>query len=260
MAEQFLSRLNKMEESINQLGETLKRMITILGTVTEIKSEVRGAKDEILQALANKPATTSSTAASVDNTDEYAKMVVQEVGAVRVFVQESIESLKKDMMGLLNEMFTTFEEAISAQTPVAPAPAPAPQPVSKPNPVVQAPAPVPEPEPTPAPTPAPVETLYEPAPEFGSSLPLDRAMKIADQLEIVLNSLKMGCIAGEVLDIMTEAKAEILRVVPSDPIMVKMDKGVGTVSAYPKRKELQARDILKLKKYLKDEIPKYRPA
>ena len=55
MAEQFLSRLNKMEDSINQLGETLKRMITILGTVTEIKSEVRTAKDEIIQALANSP-------------------------------------------------------------------------------------------------------------------------------------------------------------------------------------------------------------
>ena len=85
MAEQFLSRLNKMEESINQLGETLKRMITILGTVTEIKSEVRTAKDEILQALANMPAA-APAAAPDDNTDEYANMVVQEVGAVRVFV------------------------------------------------------------------------------------------------------------------------------------------------------------------------------
>jgi hypothetical protein len=39
-----------------------------------------------------------------------------------------------------------------------------------------------------------------------------------------------------------------------------MDKWAGVVSAYPKRKELQARDILKLKKDLKAEIPKYRPA
>ena len=51
-----------------------------------------------------------------------------------------------------------------------------------------------------------------------------------------------------------------MKIVPSDPIMVKMDRWIGTVSAYPKRHELQARDILKLKKDLKTEIPKYRPA
>ena len=62
MAEQFLSRLNQIEDSINQLGETLKRMITILGSVTEMKSDIRGAKDEILQALANLPAPTAAGA------------------------------------------------------------------------------------------------------------------------------------------------------------------------------------------------------
>jgi len=236
-----------MEDSINQLGETLKRMITILGTVTEIKSEVRQAKDEILQALANMPSAAPSAAPPIDNTDEYAKMVVQEVGAVRVFVQESVESLKNDMMGLLKEMAIGLETAASAPPPVAPAPAPAP-----------APTPVPEPEPAPAP--APVEIPAEPVAAASSSIPPDRAMKVADQLDIILKSLKMGCVAGKVLDIMTDAKAEIMKIVPSDPIMVKMDKWAGTVSAYPKRKELQARDILKLKKDLKTEIPKYRPA
>ena len=251
MAEQFLSRLNKMEDSINQLGETLKRMITILGTVTEIKSEVRTAKDEILQALANMPSAAPSAPAPIDNTDEYAKMVVQEVGAVRVFVEESVESLKNDMMGLLNEMIVSLDKAVSAPPPVAPAPAPA-----------AAPTPVPEPAPTPAPEPAqaPVETPAAPAAAMSSSISPDRAMKVADQLDIILKSLKMGCVAGKVLDIMTDAKAEIMKIVPSDPIMVKMDKWAGTVSAYPKRKELQARDILKLKKDLKTEIPKYRPA
>jgi len=253
MAEQFLSRLNKMEESINQLGETLKRMITILSTVTEIKSEVRTAKEEILQALTKMPSAAPSAPGPVDNTDEYAKMVIQEVGSVRVFVQESVESLKKDIIGLLNEMFTTFEEAISTQPPVAPAPAPTPAPAP-------APTPIPESAPTPAPTPAPEVAPEEPAVEFSPSISPDRAMKIADQLDTILQSLKMGCIAGDVLDTMTEAKAEIMNIVPSDPIMVKMDKWAGTVSAYPKRKELQARDILKLKKDLKAEIPKYRPA
>ncbi len=245
MAEQFLSRLNQMEASINQLGETLKRMITILGTVTEIKSEVRIAKDEIIKALANLPSAAPAQPV-VDNADEYAKMVYQEVGAVRVFVQESMESLKNDMIGLLNEMVTSIEASAAKAPPAAPA-APAP---------VETPAPAP----TPVPTPAPVEAPPVAAAPAPSSIPADRAMQVADQLEIILKSLKMGCVAGKVLDTMSEARTEIEKIVPSDPIMVKMDKWAGTVSNYPKRKELQARDILKIKKDIKEEIPKYRPA
>lgn len=252
MAEQFLSRLNKMEDSINQLGETLKRMITILGTVTEIKSEVRAAKDEILQALANLP---SAAPAVTDNTDEFAKMVIQEVGAVRVFVQESVESLKNDMMELLNEMVASLEAAASSPPPVAPVPTPVAAPAPTPEPVS---APVAAPAPTP--TPAPVEYAAQPVAQDSTSVSADRAMKVADQLEIILNSLKMGCVSGDILDTMNEVKAEIMKIVPSDPIMVKLDKWAGTVSSYPKRKELQARDVIKLKKDLKGEIPKYRPA
>ena len=247
MAEQFLSRLNQMEASINQLGETLKRMITILGTVTEIKSEVRIAKDEIIQALANLPSAAPAQPV-VDNADEYAKMVYQEVGAVRVFVQESMESLKNDMIGLLTEMVTSIEASAAKAPPAAPA-APTPAPVETPAPA-----------PTPAPTPAPVEAPPVAAAPAFSSIPADRAMQVADQLEIILKSLKMGCVAGKVLDTMSEARTEIEKIVPSDPIMVKMDKWAGTVSNYPKRKELQARDILKIKKDIKEEIPKYRPA
>ena len=247
MAEQFLSRLNQMEASINQLGETLKRMITILGTVTEIKSEVRIAKDEIIQALANLPSAAPAQPV-VDNADEYAKMVYQEVGAVRVFVQESMESLKNDMIGLLTEMVTSIEASAAKAPPAAPA-APTPAPVETPAPA-----------PTPAPTPAPVEAPPVAAAPALSSIPADRAMQVADQLEIILKSLKMGCVAGKVLDTMSEARTEIEKIVPSDPIMVKMDKWAGTVSNYPKRKELQARDILKIKKDIKEEIPKYRPA
>lgn len=234
MAEQFLSRLNKMEESINQLGETLKRMITILGTVTEIKSEIRTAKDEILHAIANQP--TPST--PVDNTDELAKMVVQEVGTVRVFVQESMEKLKIDMSSILGEMV----ESISAM-----AEAPTPAPVTY--------TPQAAPQATPAPAPVHETPVYE-----STSIPADRAMKVADQLEKILGSLKMGCVSGDVLEVMIEAKAEIMKIVPSDPIMVKIDKWSGMVGSYPKRNELQARDVVKLKKDLKDEIPKYRPA
>ena len=49
MAEQFLSRLGEIEKSIGSLGETLKRMITILGAVSEIKSELKVTKDEMMK-------------------------------------------------------------------------------------------------------------------------------------------------------------------------------------------------------------------
>lgn len=237
MAEQFLGRLTKIEESINQLGETLKRMITILGTVTEIKSEVRSAKDEIIAALGKQAKATPGP----DNQEDLANMVVQEVGAIRVFVQESMEKLRNEMLQIIENMPAP---APAAPPPVAPTPTPAP---------AVAPAPAPVPEPTPEPTPAAVAA----AP---SSVPADRAMQIADHLNSIVKSLKMGCKAGDVLDAMAEAKAAITKIVPSDPIMVHIDRWAGVVGGYQKRKELQARDILKLKKEIKAEIPKYRPA
>ncbi|RLI55352.1 MAG: hypothetical protein DRO87_02645 [Candidatus Thorarchaeota archaeon] len=232
MAEQFLNRLEKIEASINQLGETLKRMITILGTVTEIKSEVRVAKDEIISVVKESPAQAAPATSGEDNR-ELARMVVEEVGAIRVFVQESMENLKAEVAQM-----------------VANIPAPAPPPAAAPPPEAQ---PVAAPAAPPPPTPAPMAG----AP---SSLPADRAMQIAKELEKILGSMKMGCKAGDVLDIMTEAKDEIMRIVPSDPVMVKIDSWVGVVAGYPKRNELQARDILKLKKDIRAEIPKYMPA
>ncbi|MFX1606346.1 MAG: hypothetical protein ACFFDD_10605 [Promethearchaeota archaeon] len=233
MAEQFLGRLTKIEESINQLGETLKRMITILGTVTEIKSEVRVAKDEIIAALGKQ----AQAAPAADNQEALASMVVQEVGAVRVFVQEAVENLRAEMLEIVKQIPS---QAAPAPAPVAPTPAPAAAPAA---------APVPEPAPSPAPSAA-----------SSAAVPADRAMQIAAQLDIIVKSLKMGCRAGAVLDTLAEAKAAIDKIVPSDPIMVRIDQWAGIVGGYQKRKELQARDILKLKKEIKAEIPKYRPA
>ncbi|MHA2023643.1 MAG: hypothetical protein ACTSWQ_08285, partial [Candidatus Thorarchaeota archaeon] len=150
MAEQFLSRLNQIEDSINQLGETLKRMITILGSVTEMKSDIRVAKDEILQALANLPASAPTGAPAEDNTDEYAKMVVQEVGAVRVFVQEAVEAIKNDMRGLFSELDMKIDAVAAAPPPEPVAPAPAPALTPEPEPVAAAPEPVIHIEPAPA--------------------------------------------------------------------------------------------------------------
>jgi len=231
MAEQFLNRLNKMDESIHQLGETLKRMITILGTVTEIKSEVRAAKEEIIRALASKPA---AAPMERDHTDELAKMVVQEVGDVRVFVQQSVESLKNDMVELLQVMIANVQK-VQITAPSAPS----------------------RPSASAAPRHAPAPVYEESEDQVSSSLPADRSMKIGDELTGILSSLKMGCVSGDVLDAMTLAKDSIMSTVPSDPIMVKIDKWIGLVSNYPRRNELQARDLVKMKKELKEEIQRY---
>jgi hypothetical protein len=228
MAEQFLNRLNKMEESINQLGETLKRMITILSTVTEIKSEIRVAKEEIIKTIGNQPAVAPT---QNDNSDELAKMVVQEVGAVRVFVQQSMENLRSEMIEILQEMIPNVQVQQEASPVLAPIAS--------------------------EPTKAPVQTYEEEDTSIPSSLPADRSMKIAHELTAIMNTLKMGCIAGDVLDALSTAKDSIMSTVPSDPIMVKIDRWAGLVSNYPKRNELQARDVIKLKKDLKDSISKY---
>jgi len=238
MAEQFLSRLTKIEDSINQLGETLKRMITILGTVTEIKSEVRVAKDEIISALGKQ----APPAPAADNQEALASMVVQEVGAIRVFVQESVERLRNELTQIIENM-PAPAPAAPAPGPVIPTPTPTPPPVQTPSPE---PSIAPTPEPTPASAVAP------------SSVPADKAMQIADHLNSIVKSLKMGCIAGDVLDAMAEAKDAITKIVPSDPIMVHIDRWAGLVGGYQRRKEIQARDIIKLKKDIKAEIPKYK--
>ncbi|MFW9767757.1 MAG: hypothetical protein ACFFF9_03020 [Candidatus Thorarchaeota archaeon] len=259
MAEQFLSKLTKIEESINQLGETLKRMITILGTVTEIKSEVRVSKEEVIAALANQPA----AAPAADNSEALASMVVQEVGAIRVFVQESIENLRNEMMQLIANHRDEITKAIANISTTAPAAAPPPAPKPVPEPKLakaEAPAPTAAPTPEPTPAPAPAPTPEPAAAAMAASLPADRAMAIASQLNSIVKSLKMGCKAGDVMETMGEAKESIMKIVPSDPIMVHIDKWLGVVGGYEKRKELQARDILKLKKEIKAEIPKYKPA
>ncbi|NHI88664.1 MAG: hypothetical protein EAX87_04015 [Candidatus Thorarchaeota archaeon] len=230
MAEQFLSRLMKIEESINQLGETLKRMITILGTVTEIKSEVRTAKDEIIAALGNQ----AQAAPAPDNQEDLANMVVQEVGAIRVFIQQSIENLRNEMLQIIQNMPVPEPVPVQvAPTPARSAPAPEPAPASRP-------------EPTPAPSAAP------------SSLSADRSLQIAGHLDSIIKSLKMGCVAGDVLDALAESKAAIMKIVPSDPIMVHIDRWAGIVGGYQKRKEMQARDIIQLKKEIRAEASKYK--
>ncbi|MHA1934394.1 MAG: hypothetical protein ACW97A_03850 [Candidatus Thorarchaeota archaeon] len=247
MAEQFLNRLDKIEKKIEGLGETLKRMITILGTVTEIKSEVRQAKDETLDAIKNQPQPAVSQSGMTS--EEVGQIVQIEVTSLGNALNQSIEFLKGELQAAIMELAQSIP---LSPPPAAPAPAPKPKPKPKPKP-----EPTPEPEPV---APPPVEPASEPAPMATGTLSADKGMKIADQLDIILKSLRMGCKAGPVLEIIAESKEEILKIVPSDPIMIKIDKWSGVVANYSKRHELQAKDILKLKKDLRAEIPKYRPA
>ena len=215
-----MSRLEKIEESIDSLGQMLTRMITLLGTVTELKSDLRGIKDEIIAELKSVPQPAPVEAAgSCITSDEVKAIVKTELRDITDLILQALAGLKTD---------------VAAATLAAPVSAAA----SAPAPEIDAAA------------------LSQPT----TSLSSDKAMKVADFLETILTSLKMGCKAGPVLEIMTDAKAEILKIVPSDAIMIKIDRWAGVVGGYSKRHELQARDILKLKKELKEEIPRYRPA
>ena len=219
MAEQFLSRLEKIEASIDSLGEMLTRMITLLGTVTELKSDLRVVKDEIIEGIKNMPQPTTDAPAAGVSVEQVTQIVKTEIEALTAFFDNALGVLKLELQ---------------ATAAVAPPPAP----------VIVA-----------------TDTAdIAGAPQRAGALPHQQGMIVADNLDNILKSLKMGCKAGPVLEIMTGAKAEIMKIVPSDAIMIKIDKWVGVVSAYSKRHELQARDILKLKKEIKVDIANYRPA
>ncbi len=235
MAEQFLSRLTEIESSIASLGETLKRMVTLLSALNEIKSEVRIATEQIMTAIQTIP-------------QAQAQAGIQE---------KTIVAIRGDLANLSTSVTSTldsFRQEIQTMVQNIPAPVSAP-------PI----APVATPAPKPAPAPAPPPVQVAPAPveapiAAGGSVSPHAGMQIPAQLEAMVATLKMGCKAGAVLDQIASSKAEITKIVPSDPIMVKIDKWNGIVAAVPRRKELQARDILKIKKDMKKEIKRYQPA
>jgi hypothetical protein len=204
MAEQFLSRLTEIESSIASLGETLKRMVTLLSALNEIKSEVRIATEQIMTAIQTIP-------------QAQAQAGIQE---------KTIVAIRGDLATLSTSVTSTLDSfRQEIQTMVQNIPAP---------PI----APVATPAPKPAPAPAPPPVQVAPAPveapiAAGGSVSPHAGMQIAAQLEAM---------------------------VASDPIMVKIDKWNGIVAAVPRRKELQARDILKIKKDMKKEIKRYQPA
>ncbi|MFQ5833299.1 MAG: hypothetical protein ACE5H4_11385 [Candidatus Thorarchaeota archaeon] len=229
MAEEFLKRLTGIEKSIAALDDTLKRMITILGAMTEIRSDIRMSKDEILEAVTK---TSKTGGESGVNMEEIAALIKGQFDTIGKFINDAIEGTRDDLFAALKEI-PAAAPPVAARKPAAPAPKP-----SSP------------------------EVVASPAASQPTSVTVsaDKAMKIADEIDNIIASLKMGCKSGEVLDQMEESREAIMKIVETDPVLVKLDKWQSLVAGYPKRKELQARDILKLKKEMRAEIPKYRPA
>ena len=234
MAEQFLSRLQDIEKAIAGLDDTLKRMVTILANMDEIRSDIRLTKDELLETIKAAPAPSSDSGGDLDHV---AVLVKGQFDQIATFIGEALEATKEDLVVAMRQLQAAAPQVVTA----APAPAPA-----------QAAAPA---------APAPEIVVTQPAPTPATvMIPADKAMKIADELDNIIASLKMGCKAGDVIDQIDDSKANIQKLVESDPVMIKIDQWKGIVAAYPKRKELQARDILKIKKGIRAEVPKYRPA
>ncbi|MFX1265802.1 MAG: hypothetical protein ACFFH0_10520, partial [Promethearchaeota archaeon] len=167
MAEQFLNRLKDIEKSIGALDETLKRMITILGAMTEIRSDIRMAKEEILDAI--KAAPEGGTGAAPDM-DEIAVLIKGQFDTIGKFINDAMESTRADIFAAMKQM----------PAPAAPA---------------ARPAPTPKPAPTPAPKPPAPEIVVTPAAPSPATvtIPADKAMRIADELDNIVASLKMGC-------------------------------------------------------------------
>ena len=231
MAEQFLNKLTKLEEKIDGLGETLKRMVTILGEVTEIKSEIRMTKEEILDAIRK---TMASIPAPIQPQENVSELITGEFSKIHEMVAGIEDQVSMKIQELIEPKFQQFQEEVRALILSAPTPAPV---ISE------------------APTSADTASAIPAAP-----ISATKSMKIAEHLQAILESLKMGCKSGDVLDAIAESKDNISKVVESDPITVKIDRWASEVAKTPKRKELQARDILKIKKELREEIDKYSPA
>ena len=161
MAEQFLSRLEKIEASIDSLGEMLTRMITLLGTVTELKSDLRVVKDEIIEGIKNiQPPAASEASAPGISAEQVTQIVKTEIEALTAFFDNTLGALKLELQ---------------ATAAVAPPPA-----------AIAAAAPA----------------DIAGAPPRSSALPHQQGMVVADNLENILKSLKMGCKAGNVLEVM----------------------------------------------------------
>ncbi len=244
MAEEFVNKMNKIEEKVDALGETLMRMITILGSVTELKSDIRMAKEELSEELKKMP--TPAPATPGVTKEEISEMLAampkaESGGGSSISAEEVSQIVKAELAGILDPILASIESLQeSLQSKI--------DEIDIPEPIVVT-------------SDVGASTLDNyPPPSPGGSISPDRGMKVADELDNILGSLKMGCVAGDVLDVMNESKSAIMEIVLSDPIMVKIDKWAGLVSTYSKRHELQAKDILKLKKDLREEIPKYRPA
>jgi len=232
MAEEFLNRLNEIEDSIDALGETLKRMVTIMESVTEIRSDVRQARDKILEKIEEQAGATGGEPPTLSQ--EQIRAVVNDAMNQ---VEKSVDTSLAELEQSVNSSIDGLEEQLVAKIEQPPAQDAAPAAPAQQEPEAQ-----------------------KPSPAGASSLSPDRGMKIAEELENILDSLKMGCIAGDVLEVMEDTKSRIQKIVPSDPILVTIDKWAGIVKTYSKRHELKARDVLKIKRDLRDEIDHYHPA
>ncbi|MEM4734686.1 MAG: hypothetical protein QXS20_03125 [Candidatus Thorarchaeota archaeon] len=254
MAEQFLNRLAEIERRVISLEEMLKRMVTILTSVNELRSELKVTRDEILGAISSG----SGAAGDSSVAEEVAGLVVSELQAVKdqlltsmADVTSSVAKISAagegpatpqvntdELKRMIRDMFDEYKLELAELVESG---------LSRTSTAVA--------EPASAASAQSATTTQPPV-----SVPPDKSMKIAAELDKIVESLKMGCIAGDVLDTMEQAKTQITKIVPSDQIMVKIDKWAGLLTGYSRRHQVQAKDIMKLKKEIKDEIVRYRPS
>ncbi len=92
------------------------------------------------------------------------------------------------------------------------------------------------------------------SPTEGLAIPPERAKPVVDILRGVIAAMKFGVTSGELMEKMEQAKTDIMKYLPSDPVLVKFDQWMNVLMKTPKRNEVKTRDIRFLKTEVNSEI------
>ena len=214
MAEVFLQRLEHIENSIKDINDSMSRLVKLFSSFTEIKVDMEAFKNEIIERIERIESKVASNVAG-EGTG-----ISIDLSAF----EEKFEALNQKLEAIEAKLEEISTSGVKPSAPVEGAPSEA-------------------------------ETFAIPgSPTEGLAIPPDRAKPVVDILKGIIASMHFGVTSGELIDKMTEAKNDIMKYLPSDPVLVKIDQWVNMLMNTPKRNEVKAREIRLLKTEVNSEI------
>ncbi len=214
MAEIFLKRLEHIETSIKDINDSMARLVKLFGAFTEIKVDMEAFKEEILARI-----------------NEFeAKVGASEGGGAASVDLAGFEEKFDELAQKIDAIAEKVEEILSSGAKSAAGAVEGAEGEK-------------------------AETFAIPgSPTEGLAIPPDRAKPVVDILRGVIAAMKFGVTSGELTEKMENAKAEIIKYLPSDPVLVKIDQWINILMKTPKRNEVKTRDIRFLKTEVNSEI------